>query len=208
MVTIRPAKDDDLDALYAIALATGHQGGDAAHLYDDPQLMGHIYAAPYAVLEPGLALVAEDAAAVGGFAVGVVDTEAWRVRLEREWWPELRKIYRDPADVPADRRSPDQRRAAAIHHPETPPSDVTKAFPAHLHMNLLPSLQGRGVGTAMLDRWLAAASARGAASVHAGVNRENANALRFWTGRGFTVVDLPAESRSRTVWMGRKIDGA
>ncbi len=35
---------------------------DTSHLYADPRLMGHIYAAPYALLEPALALVVEDEA--------------------------------------------------------------------------------------------------------------------------------------------------
>lgn len=206
MVTIRPVNEADLDALYAISLATSDRGRDAGHLYEDPRLVGHIYAAPYAVLEPGLAFVAEDAAGVGGFVLGVTDTDAWRARLEKEWWPALRKTYRDPAEVPLDRRNPDQRRAAMIHHPEAPPPDVTGAFPAHLHMNLMPRLQGRGVGTTMLNRWLAAASARGAASVHVGVNKENAGGVRFWSRRRFAAINLPANTGSRSVWMGRQIN--
>ena len=47
---IRPFRASDLEALYAISLATGHEGGDAAHLYADPKLMGHIYATSYALL--------------------------------------------------------------------------------------------------------------------------------------------------------------
>lgn len=77
---IRLFEPRDIDALYAISLATGHLGKDAAHLYDDPRLMGHIYAAPYALLEPCLALVVEDEGEVGGFAVGVLDTSEWEKR--------------------------------------------------------------------------------------------------------------------------------
>ncbi|HZR85597.1 MAG TPA: hypothetical protein VFB02_02280 [Bradyrhizobium sp.] len=49
--------------------------------------MGRIYSAPYACLEPDLALVVEDSAGVAGFAVGTTDTQSWEMRLEREWWP-------------------------------------------------------------------------------------------------------------------------
>lgn len=90
MPTIRQVRPDDLDALYRISLATGLAGGDASHLYADPRLMGHIYAAPYALLEPQLALVVEDSEGVAGFAVGATDTTAWEQRLERDWWPALR----------------------------------------------------------------------------------------------------------------------
>jgi hypothetical protein len=66
MLTIRPFHADDLDDLYKISLATGLAGDDASHLYADPRLMGHIYSAPYALLEPQLAFVVEDQEGVAG----------------------------------------------------------------------------------------------------------------------------------------------
>ena len=85
MLNIRPIQPGDIDALYAIALATAWVGGDASSLYRDPKLIGHIYSAPYANLQPELGLVAEDEAGVAGFVVGTADTAAWESRLEREW---------------------------------------------------------------------------------------------------------------------------
>ena len=96
MLTIRPFQTKDLEDLYAISLATGHAGGDASQLYVDPKLIGHIYSAPYACLEPRLALVVEDREGVAGFAVGVVDTSTWEQRLEQVWWPSLRERYPMP----------------------------------------------------------------------------------------------------------------
>src|SRR5580704_8938465 len=103
LTRIRPLEAADLEACYAISLATGFEGGDAAHLYRDPKMMGHIYLGPYAVLEPALALVVEDGDGVAGFAVGTADTIAWEERLEHDWWPALRARYAEPADV--DRKS-------------------------------------------------------------------------------------------------------
>jgi hypothetical protein len=74
MIKLRPFRSADLNALYAISLATGHKGGDASHLYEDAELMGHIYSAPYALIEPDLVLVVEDGDVVAGFAVGAIDT--------------------------------------------------------------------------------------------------------------------------------------
>jgi GNAT superfamily N-acetyltransferase len=196
VTTLRPFGPADLEACYAISLATGFEGGDASHLYRDPKLMGHIYLAPYALLEPTLALVAEDADGVAGFAVGTADTVAWEERLEREWWPSLRERYADTADVPPEERTPDQRRAFMIHHPARTPAEVVGKFPAHLHMNLLPRVQRRGVGSALLDAWLEKA---GASDLHVGVNRANAGGVRFWAARGFEGLPVPG----RTLWMGR-----
>ena len=60
MVAIRPYRASDLPALYDICLKTGDNGADATRLYADPGLIGEIFAAPYAALEPGHAFVAED----------------------------------------------------------------------------------------------------------------------------------------------------
>jgi hypothetical protein len=83
MIIARPFAPADLEACYAVSLATGCEGGDASHLYRDPKMMGHIYIAPYAVLDPALALAVEDSLGVSGFAVGAADTVAWEARLER-----------------------------------------------------------------------------------------------------------------------------
>jgi GNAT superfamily N-acetyltransferase len=197
--TIRPFERGDLDACYAISLATGFEGGDASHLYRDPKMMGHIYVAPYALLEPTLALVAEDDEGVAGYAVGTTDTRAWEERLEHEWWPPLRAQYVDPADVSPETRTPDQRRAFMIHHPTKTPAAVTRDYPAHMHMNLLPRLQRRGVGSRLLDGWRTRA---GACAIHVGVNRANTGGARFWASSGFLELDVPG---SRARWMGRSI---
>jgi GNAT superfamily N-acetyltransferase len=203
MITIRPARADDLDACYAISLATGNAGAGAAHLYLDPKMMGHIYSAPYIVLEPRLALVVEDEEGVAGFAVGVLDTTVWEQRLEREWWPALRSRYEDPSEMPPDSWSLDQRRAFMIHHPVLVPDEVKQRYPAHMHMNLLPHMQKRGVGSALFQRWLEVAAGLGAGPVHVGVNPLNTGAHAFWTRQGFGELSLPDAQSSRLVFLGR-----
>jgi len=201
---LRAIQSDDLDPIYEISLATGHAGGDASGLYRDRRLLGHIYSAPYARLAPELAFVADDEEGIAGYVVGVGDTRSFEALLERQWWPHLRAIYPDPSGKPLETLTPDERRALTIHHPPQAPADVVRAFPAHLHLNLAPRAQGRGLGTALLAHWLAAASAKGVDAVHIGVNAANANGLRFWTRRGFAPLEASA---GRTIWMGRRLQG-
>ena len=203
MPEIRPASPADLDACYEISLATGFEGGDASHLYADRKLMGHIYVAPYLLLAPALAFVVEDRDGVAGFAVGAADTVAWEARLEHAWWPPLRGQYPEPAGVPPDLRTADQRRAFMIHHPARTPPRVVDAFPAHLHMNLLPRLQRRGVGKRLLSQWLEAAAAHGARAAHVGVNRANTSARLFWAAQAFAELRDAGPPEGRTIWMGR-----
>ena len=202
-MNIRPFQPDDLDALYRISLATGLAGGDASHLYQDPKMMGHIYAAPYAVLAPELALVAEDGEGVAGYVVGTTDTSAWEEKLEQAWWPALRQRYALPAEADAERWTPDQRRAFTIHRPTPTPAAVARLYPAHLHMNLLPRLHRRGVGTTLFERWTALARARGATALHVATNRANTGSVVFWRKMGFADLVLDGLPQGRTLWMGR-----
>lgn len=203
METIRQVRPTDVDSLYAISLATGFEGGDASHLYADPRLMGHIYSAPYAVLEPSLALVVEDSRGIAGFAVGAIDTETWESRLESEWWPALREGHADPDEAARESWSADQRRASMIHHPTRTPAEISGRYPAHLHLNLLPHIQGKGVGMVLFENWRQLAVAKGAKQFHVAINRANIGAIRFWKKVGFTELDIDGCRGSRTVWMGR-----
>ena len=207
-VVIRPVEARDVEACYTISVATGLAGGDASHLYGDPRMMGHIYVAPYARLAPDLTFVAEDSRGVAGFVAGATDTIAWERRLELEWWPSLRQQYADPFDVPPDRQTADQRRASMIHHPVSTPAGIATRYPAHLHLNLLPRLQRRGLGSLLLERWLAAARAHGASSFHVGVNRMNTGAVGFWGRQGFQPLARQDAAESRTCWMGRDAEKA
>jgi GNAT superfamily N-acetyltransferase len=200
VAAIRGFVASDLEALYAISLATGFAGRDASHLYADPKMMGHIYAAPYAALAPGLVLVAEDRDAVVGYAAGSLDTRMWEQQLVRDWWPPLRAQYPDPGDGAALAMTHDQRRAAMIHRPTSTPPSVSARFPAHLHLNLLPVAQGQGLGTRLFAAWR---TARNVGPMHVAVNRANENALRFWTKLGFAVLTGADVPEGRTVWLGR-----
>ena len=187
---IRPARPDDLEAIYRVCLLTGDSGADASHLYRDPKLVGHVFAAPYAVLEPESALVLEDEAGVGGYILGAFDTLAFEAKMEAQWWPSLRPRYADPTGDPAA-WSLDQVRAWQIHHPRPPPTRLTDPYPSHLHIDMLPRFQGRGLGKAMMDRWLGMIRDRGSRGVHLGVSPVNHRALRFYRAYGLTEFRFP-----------------
>ncbi|WP_293901013.1 GNAT family N-acetyltransferase [Phenylobacterium sp.] len=190
---IRPYRPGDLDALYHICLSTGEHGQDASALYADRRILGEIYAAPYAMLEPELAFVAEDDAGVAAYILGTADTRAFEARREAEWWPALRGRYPDTADVPGRRRTPDEWCAYLIHHPAITPQAVVDVAPAHLHVDLLPRFQRQGLGRRMLDTWLEAVGGR----AHLGTSEPNRRAIRFYETYGWRCLDAPGP----VVWM-------
>ncbi len=206
MITLRAAEADDLDCFYAISLATGHIGADASPYYDDPKMIGHIYSAPYLKLAPDLCFVAVDDLGVAGFIAGALDTQTFERLLEDAWWPALRAAYVAPNENQRANWSADQIRCFMIHHPEPTPLELARAYPAHLHMNLLPRIQRQGTGPKLLNLWLDNARELGATAVHLGASSRNAGAIRFWKKHGFKsldgLIDLPP---SRTLWLGRDI---
>jgi len=87
-----------------------------------------------------------------------------------------------------------------IRHPARAPQAIVAAYPSHIHRNLLPRLQGRGVGTGLLAMWIGSAHEHGVNGIRLGANAGNHTALRFWAGRGFCRLPVPA---SRTLWFVR-----
>jgi ribosomal protein S18 acetylase RimI-like enzyme len=197
---IRPYQAHDLDALHDICLKTGDSGADGTHLYADPRILGEIYAAPYGVLQPDLAFVAQDDQGVAAYVVGAADTRAFEARLEAAWWPAVRARHANPRGTPRDGWTLDQWRAYQIHRPFPTPQTVVDAAPAHLHINLLPRLQGQGMGKALIETLLAALAAQGVGRVHLGCNADNNRALRFYDIYGFRRLAL-ADGQPETVWM-------
>lgn len=197
---IRPVRPDDIEALYDIALRTGANGTDATAFHNDPKLIGHIYAAPYALLEPEGAFVVEDEEGVGGYIVGTADTPAFDARLEAEWWPDLRAAYAAPSSPP-DTWNADELRCWSIHNPWRTPARVVEPYPAHLHINLLPRLQGRGLGRRLMDRWLTRMRERGAPGAHLGVGAANARGIGFYRAYGFRELER-AKPPLQTIWFG------
>lgn len=192
-ISIRPFRPDDLEDLYRICLRTADSGRDATALFRDPKLPGHVYAAPYAVLEPSLAFVAVGPDGVAGYVVGAVDSTAFAQRLEERWWPALRARYpAPPASLPEDRWTRDQRVAHLIHHPYQVPAGLAGRYPSHLHINLLPPLQGHGAGRRLIETLTGALRTQGSPGVHLHVGAANPRAAAFYARVGFT--ELPSGS--------------
>lgn len=200
VVTIRRIQSSDLDALYSVSIATGALGEDASPLYADPKIVGHIYMAPYALLAPEKTLLVEDGEGVAGFIVGTTDTPNWEVRLDKEWWPTLRAQYPEPKINHEKFWTPDERRAATVHNPVPTPTAVTREYPAHVHMNLMPRIRRKGLGSRLLSQWQAENSAK---AIHVGVNRANLGAIEFWKQQGFREIGINDVVPGPTIWLGR-----
>jgi len=158
-------------------------------MFDDPRILGDVFAAPYGLFEPSLAFVAEDEAGVGGYIVGALDSRAFEERLEADWWPALRDRYpAPPSELPPDQWTPDQRAAGCIHTPFTVPDELAKDYPSHLHINLVPRLQSQGLGRQLMNTLIRALQEQGSVGVHFFVWPANQRAVGFYQHLGFTMI--------------------
>ena len=148
---IRSYHPSDLTALYHICLETGDNGASARTLYSDPNLPGHFYAAPYAVLEPDLCFILTHQHNPCGYILGTRDSATFGRRCEDEWFPPLRLRYPLP---PAEDKSADAEMIRSLHQGHDLVNDPAD-FPPHLHIDILPEGQGGGWGRRLIDTFLA-----------------------------------------------------
>ncbi|MDO9395272.1 MAG: N-acetyltransferase [Herbiconiux sp.] len=160
------ARPADRAAVLDICVRTGAAGADASGLVDPRQLTDR-YATPYLELEPSWAVLAEVDGAVQGYLLGTPDTWGFAARFGA--WPS--------SLGPAEQAE----HVANMLVPEC------EAYPAHLHVDLLPVAQGRGIGRALVEHFVTRLErdAPGAGGVHLGVDPANTGALAFYPRLGF-----------------------
>ncbi|MBU2507724.1 MAG: GNAT family N-acetyltransferase [Bacteroidetes bacterium] len=184
MYEIRNYHPSDLTALYRICLKTGNSGKDATDLHSDPEIIGHFYAAPYAVFEPELSFIAAIDNAPYGYIIGTKDSTAFRDKCEEEWFPVLRERYKMPA---AEDTSHDAKIIRLIHAGLIVKDEV-KDYPAHLHIDILPELQGQGIGRKLMDTFIAKLKELNVPAMHLEVGKSNLNAIQFYEKMGFHII--------------------
>ena len=185
---IRPYRPSDRDAVSEVCLRTAAGGGDATGVYSDDSLMPEVFALPYVAYEPDLAFVVDDGhdGRALGYAIGVADTRAFVEWWKREWTPGFRE--RHPSPGPPTGRNPDFTEAQLIEAGTNPDRMLiaeVDAYPAHLHIDLLPVLQGQGLGRRLIDTLRDALAARGVPAVHLGMDAANTAARAFYDRLGF-----------------------
>jgi GNAT superfamily N-acetyltransferase len=191
MSVIRQAELRDLPGIYRVCLQTGDSGADATHLYRDPDLLGHVYTGPYVVGEPELAFVVADELGVGGYALATSDSDAFAAWEEAEWWPSLRRQYRDfdRSGRGADDTFNDAEVVGLLFDPPSSPSEVRAAFPAEMHIDLTERMRGKGHGRTLIEALIDRLRARHIPGLHLDVSSSNDNAIAFYTHLGFVELD-------------------
>jgi ribosomal protein S18 acetylase RimI-like enzyme len=183
-IQIRPYRSSDLESLYKICLLTGDSGKDASHKYKDPKLLGHFYAAPYAIIEPELTFIVTLDEFPSGYILGTKDSQNFHNNSEAGWFPELRQkyIFPDSGDTSADANI-----IRLIHQGYILKEDLEE-YPAHLHIDLLPSTQGKGLGRKLINTFVEKLRVLEVSGLHLEVGRKNPKAIEFYKRMGFHII--------------------
>jgi ribosomal protein S18 acetylase RimI-like enzyme len=186
---VRPYRPEDRDALEEICVRTAHVGQDSRPHYQDPGVFPAAFATPYVHLEPELAFVLDDGEGRAvGYVVGAADTPRFVEDYRAKWLPLVADRYPEPRHEP---RTPDEEIVALLHRPERMLVPEVAAYPAHLHIDLLPGWQGRGYGRALMKALLDALHERGVAAVHLCMLTANTPARAFYDRLGFHEIAVP-----------------
>lgn len=192
-VGVRPFAGEDAPALREVCVRTGFAGGDARGRFRRPDLLPVAYLDPYLAFAPDLAFVADDGAPAG-YVVGVADTAAFEQWCGTSWWPRVRDALGQEADDGADGAVDDEPDPGAwlLRLPYDPPRTeprLLERHPAHLHVDLLPRVQGGGHGRRLLGSFFTALRDRGVLGVHLGASARNVRAIGFYRHLGFRTLD-------------------
>lgn len=183
---IRPYRQADRDDVYDVCVRTAAAGGDATGVYSSDDLMPDIFAGPYLEFEPGLAFVVDTGDRVSGYIIGAGDTRKFVERFRQEWLPSFAEKYEhvDPPVTAEDE---------IVHLGYTPERMLipeVDEYPAHLHIDLLPGLQGLGLGRQLIDTLRAELASRGIPRLHLTMDPANTPARAFYDRIGFR--ELPS----------------
>ncbi len=191
MPSLRPFQPQDLPGLYRVCLLTADTGEDGSHLFEDQQLIGHIFAAPYAKYEPELCFVLEENGQICGYILGTSDSSAFTVWCDKHWFPPLKAIYPEPPQT-------DQTLSAKCiryiyegynFHPKVVESH------AHLHIDLLPQVKGQGWGRKLMEHFKQALLKKGVTSLALSVSNKNEGAIAFYHKMGFNLLSEETDYR-------------
>ena len=202
MVDVRRYESADLDAVREICVLTGRTGGDARGSMVDTSLLPDTFAEPYVVYDPLLAFVADDGGRAVGYIVGTADTVAFADWFRTTWLPLVAPRH---AGRPARVTDFESLILELMHNPARMVHDDLAAYPAHLHIDLLPGYQGMGLGRKLMDAFRGELVSRGVERFHLSMDPENVKARAFYDRLGFEPITVGSDPGG--TYLGRSSGG-
>ncbi len=125
--------------------------------------------------EPEVCFVVTNEQKPCGYIIGTTDSERFFNQCERDWFPILRDKYPLPNE---DDNSHDTRIIRRIHEGHKTKPELS-AYPAHLHIDLLPETQGQGLGRKAMEVFIDKLKQLNVDALHLEVGKSNSGAIKI-----------------------------
>jgi ribosomal protein S18 acetylase RimI-like enzyme len=201
-IKIRECSLDDLTAISDICYKTGFMGEDltGSGRFNDRTLFSYLFCLYYPLYEIDNCFIAFDVNKnkIIGYILGSRNT------LEQEkrfMWKMVPKIALRMCTYTIF-FYPGSFRAVLLFMRNLELKDIEKTvymeYPAHLHMNILPEYQKRGVGSMLLDTFEDHMSDKKVSGIHIWTSNKNVKAVPFYSKHGYEII----YERENKVWNG------
>lgn len=201
MIVIRSYRSTDREAVAEICVLTGDGGKDSREIFPDQRLLPTIFAEPYTYLEPELAFVVDNGERAVGYILGTADTPAFVHAYRQKWLPLVSDRYPAPTTSPAN---PSEHMVELLHTPERMVLPELAGYPAHLHIDLLPEYQRKGLGRELVNAFVSTLRQAGVPALHLSMLTSNVEARAFYNRLSFHEIQVP--DNGPVTYLGMRID--
>jgi ribosomal protein S18 acetylase RimI-like enzyme len=193
---VRPLQKKDRDAIEDICYRTGYHGEDLTGTgrFNDRHLFGLLFSLYYTYHERANSFVAEErdpgriSGRIAGYILGTLDTAALEKRFSRLWTARIaaRGILATWWRYGESFRALWHFSRVVGTFPSL--SHIHEEYPAHLHINLLPEYQRRGIGGRLMSALEMHVKAAGVPGIHLVTSDRNIKAVPFYRAHGYRIV--------------------
>ena len=163
-------------------------------------ISSYLWCHPYPQLSPATCFVLDSGAGEAvGYILGTPDTASFAEEWKSQFLPSLdQQLLPRPPDYAArGEEKPSWSEDLPGHLLNLVYNDypellnlyrpgILERWPAHLHIDILPSHQRQGWGRKLIDTFFDAVVERGSKGVHLGMEAGNTGSLRFYEALGFS----------------------
>lgn len=174
-MTIRKARPEDEKAVTDICFETKTYDINDT---DDRNLFALRWALYYIRYQSDYCFVAEDNREVIGYVLCSPDTTVCEDDYEEKIIPQIKKNI--------DKSHPQYKYYTTILKTKEIIPEFLKKYPAHLHINLTPRCQGKGIGTKLIKAMEQNLIDNGVHGIHLGVMEDNEAAIKFYEKNGYS----------------------
>ncbi len=195
---IRPYQPADKNAIRELCCDTGHAGKPIDGVFPDREIFADFWTGYYTDHEPDAIWIAEIDGRVAGYVTGCFDENQRQRVMSTQILPRLlgkmflKGLFWESRvwSLIGSAMFPKKPEKMETYFPRDPRC-------AHLHINIAPGAQGKGVGTLLIHQLEEQARSKGITMLLAETREDNVPANRFFERLGFHVQELRKGFRVR-----------